>query len=151
MILFLDFDGVLHLFAGVARADSFAGWPRLEAVLDEHPHVDLVVSSSWRSIPHDEWERDVPASLRARVVGRTPVIRRPLRVHYPTGYKPEPLRYLEILRYLKTTRQQHRPWLALDDDATLFPAGCPNLVLCRDRFGDDEERVLRELVARMLP
>lgn len=151
MILFLDFDGVLHPFAGVERDDGFAGWPRLQAVLDEHPHVDIVVSSSWRSISAAKWEQEVPESLRARIVGCTPVIKRPLRIRYPAGYTPEPVRHLEILRYLKTTRQQGRSWVALDDDATLFPAGCQNLILCRDGFGHDEERALRELLARTLP
>ena len=151
MILFLDFDGVLHPFTGVGRGDSFADWPRLASVLEEHPHVDIVISSSWRSIPAEEWEREVPESLRARIVGRTPEIKRPLRIQYPVNYKPEPIRHMEILRYLQSSRQQGRPWVALDDDATLFPAACPNLILCRDGFGEIEERALREALTRLLP
>jgi len=142
MIVFLDFDGVLHSFFG-APSDHFASWPRLEAVLVEYPHVEIVVSSSWRTISAAEWDQEVPESLRRRVVGRTPVISRPLRVRYPLDYEPEPVRYWEIEKYLRTTRQSSRPWVALDDDETVFPAGLPNLILCRDGFRDEEERRLR--------
>lgn len=50
---------------------------------------------------------------------------------------------MEILRYLKDTKQRERPWVALDDDARLFPADCPNLILCTNGFGDEEEEALR--------
>lgn len=143
MILFLDFDGVCHSFF-LRLGDQFMFWPRIEAVLDEHPHVELVVSSSWRTISAEEWDDEVPESLRRRVVGRTPVISRPLRARYPLDYEPEPIRFWEIQRYLKTTRQMSRPWVALDDDETVFPPACPNLILCRDGFGEREERLLRE-------
>lgn len=150
MILFLDFDGVCHPHF-VRPGNQFADWPRLETVLVEYPHVDLVVSSSWRTISAVEWGQEVPESLRRRVVGRTPVISRPLRARYPVGYEPEPVRYWEIQRYLKTTRQSNRPWLALDDDETVFPRDCPNLILCHDGFGDDEERRLRAALQEVLP
>lgn len=150
MILFLDFDGVLHPHF-VRPGDQFESWPRLEAVLIEHAHVEIVVSSSWRTIPAAEWDQEVPESLRRRVVGRTPVISRPLRARYPLDYEPEPIRFWEIQRYLKTTRQASRPWVALDDDETVFPPACPNLILCRDGFGDDEERRLRAALQEVLP
>jgi hypothetical protein len=33
--------------------------------------------------------------------------------------------------------------MALDDDAALFPAECPNLIVCDDGFGAREEASLR--------
>ena len=51
MILFLDFDGVLHpegedhIFKGGV---DFCFLPRLEALLREFPQVKIVISSSWR-------------------------------------------------------------------------------------------------------
>lgn len=33
--------------------------------------------------------------------------------------------------------------MALDDDARLFPAGCPNLLLCERGFGEAEAIKLR--------
>lgn len=148
MILFLDFDGVLHpFFPAPDLPDSenayFACWPRLLRILDDHPQVELVVSSSWRSISPEKWDAEVPESLKVRIAGKTPEIRRIVRKQYPVGYEPEPVRYLEILRYLKSTRQVGRPWVALDDDPRLFPANCPQLILCRDGFRVAEEAALR--------
>lgn len=89
-ILFLDFDGVLHPFFPApdlpdAENAYFAYWPRLQGVLDDHPHVELVVSSSWRSISPDKWNAEVPASLKRRIVGKTPEIKRAVRRQYPVG------------------------------------------------------------------
>lgn len=44
----------------------------------------------------------------------TLLIRRRERRVYPVGYVPEPIRHMEILRYLKDTNQQERPWVALE-------------------------------------
>jgi hypothetical protein len=153
MIIFLDFDGVLHPFFPMpdlpnAANAYFANWPRLLRVLNDHPEVQLVVSSSWRSIMPEKWDAEVPEPLRARITGYTPEIKRPLRRQYPTGYTPEPIRYLEILRYLRTNRREGEPWIALDDDATLFPVGCPNLILCSDGFREAEEAALRAALTR---
>lgn len=51
MILFLDFDGVLHPeYDGQATpADVvFCHLPRFEAVMRDHPEVEIVISSMWR-------------------------------------------------------------------------------------------------------
>ncbi|MFC3106396.1 HAD domain-containing protein [Undibacterium arcticum] len=47
MILFLDFDGVLHRF-GDRIADYCRFLPRLEAELRDYPDVKIAVSSDWR-------------------------------------------------------------------------------------------------------
>lgn len=105
MLLFLDLDGVLHPF--IRRADwppeeseLFAFLPRLLTVLDDFPRVDVVISSSWRLID-GVLETELPDALRQRVIGCTPEIRRPARSYYPAGYKPEPVRFLEIEKYLR--------------------------------------------------
>ena len=41
-------------------------------------------------------------------------------------------RYREILLYLDEHPARH--WVALDDDETLFPLACRNLILCEDGF-----------------
>ena len=143
MILFLDFDGVLHPTWPCPDDMAFREVPRLLAILDDFPQLELVISSSWRHLRNSpEWE-SVPECLRARIVGHTPELPRRIRRGYPVGYKPEPIRYLEIMRYLKSRRQPDELWVALDDDERLFPAGCPNLVLCQRGFGDPEETALR--------
>jgi hypothetical protein len=49
MILFLDFDGVLHpeYDGQAAPADVvFCHLPRFEAVMRDHPEVEIVISST---------------------------------------------------------------------------------------------------------
>jgi HAD domain in Swiss Army Knife RNA repair proteins len=41
-------------------------------------------------------------------------------------------RYREILLYLDEHPPRH--WVALDDDETLFPPACSNLIRCEDGF-----------------
>lgn len=154
MILFLDFDGVLHPFFPLPdRTDEenayFAYWPRLLAVLDDHPCVEIVVSSSWRLISPEKWHAEVPESLKQRIAGKTPEIVQKTRKQYPVGYMPEPIRYLEIQKYLRSTRQADGPWIALDDDPLLFPADCQNLIICQEGFGAAEEAVLRHRLAAL--
>ena len=51
MILFLDFDGVLHPeYSDRAVPDeiAFCHLPRFEAVLRDFPNVEIVISSTWR-------------------------------------------------------------------------------------------------------
>ncbi len=146
MILFLDFDGVLHPDWPCPDDVAFRETPRLLSVLDDHPGVELVVSSSWRLLRDSaEWDA-VPAPLRARIVGHTPQLQRRTYSAYPVEYTPEPIRYMEILHYLKGRKLDGCPWVALDDDARLFPADCQNLILCRQGFGDEEEATLRRVL-----
>lgn len=141
MILFLDFDGVLHPWP-CQPDETFSATPRLLAVLLDFPGVDVVVSSSWRLLMHTTAWRQVPEALRARIIGHTPEIRR--REHGMSVAELLPLRHAEVLRYLAESGQPDRPWIALDDDARLFPTDCPNLILCRDGFGEKEAVRLRE-------
>lgn len=53
MLLFLDFEGVLHPFARlldrpVTESEPFVYLTRLESALREHPHVRIVIASDWR-------------------------------------------------------------------------------------------------------
>lgn len=148
MILFLDFDGVLHPFfprRDLSDVDNrlFAYLPRLETVLRDFPFVRIVISSSWRE--GRPWETVIAAfspDIAGRVIGGTPV----LRAKAPP-YSKHP-RYEEIRRYLAAQGEQEARWLALDDDADLFPPDCPNLLLCADGFRQAEENALRTMLGR---
>lgn len=64
MILFLDFDGVLHpFFPRRDRSDEenqlFGYLPRLEVVLREFPGWKVVITSSWRE--NRPWENVIQA------------------------------------------------------------------------------------------
>ncbi len=148
MILFLDFDGVLHDYP-TPLGSLWKHLPRLMGVLNDHPEVAVVLSSSWRC--SEDWRDVVPTELRVRIVGVTPVIPRPIRKQYPVGYVPEPVRYQEILRYIQRARKKDVPWVALDDDLTLFPANCANLIRCNGGFYDQEEAALRAMLMDPAP
>jgi len=75
VILFLDFDGVLHpegedhiLNGGI----DFCFLPRLEALLREFPHVKIVISSSWREqLRYETLLKPFSSDIRARILGAT--------------------------------------------------------------------------------
>src|SRR5437868_6378976 len=81
-ILFLDVDGPLHpadacgpmADGSVFGEDLFRWIAPLLQLLDELPHVDVVLHSSWRH-SYKELSKllaDLPPALAARVVGVTP-------------------------------------------------------------------------------
>ncbi|WP_051229165.1 HAD domain-containing protein [Paludibacterium yongneupense] len=135
MILFLDFDGVLHGWSQPA----FQQVPRIDALLRDHPDLEVVVTSSWR---HSETLEQLAAhfapELRPRFVGVTPNSRG------AQSYT----RYHEILDYLEANGQDE--WYALDDCAAFFPPGCPRLLLCDAARGYDAatDKVLRRWLKR---
>ena len=143
MILFLDYDGVLHPQTprqNLSDADNrlFSYLPRLEAVLRDFPQYRIVVSSSWRE--GRPWENVISAfsgDISQRIIGSTPVLQRK-----EPPYPKHP-RFDEIELYLAAKGQQRVRWLALDDEARLFPPDCPNLLLCADGFRQAEEDALR--------
>lgn len=133
--LFLDFDGVLHPFLARSSAEAFCHLPRLERVLREFPAVQIVIASTQReAVPLAHLAQQFSPNIAARIVGITPI----LEVRDAGDVAGS--RHREILAYL---RGSNADWLALDDDASLFPSGCAELVLCDDGFRDAEERALR--------
>ena len=77
MILFLDFDGVLHPeYDGQATpADVvFCHLPRFEAVMRDYPEVEIVISSMWREqFPLDALRARFSPDIAGRIIGATPV------------------------------------------------------------------------------
>lgn len=144
MLLFLDFDGVLH---PRATKNFFVHIPRIEGVLRDYPRVRVVISSSWReeTYPH-EIQSMFSEDLRHRIIGTTPLV----EIDYPPG--PAGSREEEIRIFLAQPECAGKQWLALDDEAPLFSPGCPNLILCNSLTGlDDEvERQLRERLSQTL-
>lgn len=78
MILFLDYDGVLHPSqvvmgehgpALVGDGELFMWADNLAPLLAAHPHVQLVLSTSWaRHLPFAQVRDFLPMALRRRVV-----------------------------------------------------------------------------------
>lgn len=150
MILFLDFDGVLHpVFPrrDLTDADNqlFSFLPRLEGVLRDFPEILIVIASSWRE--GRPWEHVIKAfspDIAARIIGATPVI----KAKWPPY--PQHPRYDEILAFLDASGNQDTQWIVLDDDHVIYPPDCPNLILCADGFCDNEESLLREVLSLRL-
>ena len=145
MILFLDFDGVLH--PASQAGPRFTGVPLLASWLAEWPGVDVVVSSSWREVHtmHELVDLLGPR-IGPRVVGRTPQPRRSdldWSAH-PTHGRARPvyLRQAEIQAWLASSWQPDRAWVALDDMPCLFEPDCPRLVTCRGREGLSGENLV---------
>lgn len=128
IVLFLDFDGVLH--APNCRASRlFEHLARLEAVLGQFPEVDVVVSSSWRVRRTLEQLREPFApETRQRVIDATPVL--PFQ-------RERPHRGLECTTWL-AQNAPGAPWLAIDDEANLFAPDHPVLI-CNPQRGFDEQ------------
>lgn len=143
MLLFLDFDGVLHPVSG----EPFQCLPRLEALLRDNPRIDVVLSTSWRLLHSlDELRAFFTQDLQRRIIGQTPVI---MQIEMP--YRPY-VRHREIREYLRRhTKLAKRRYLILDDDVTSFPPDCPYLILCDPNRGFDEliEATVRNHIAEL--
>ncbi|KVP96418.1 hypothetical protein WJ97_11045 [Burkholderia ubonensis] len=116
-LIFLDFDGVLH----PCTAGTFIYVGRFQAFLRQHPCLRVVLSTSWRN--DHAWD-DLMAlfspDMRERFVGATPQLSETL----PAA------REQEIQAWLRAHGCERVPWVAVDDDVSLFTPGCQRLVQC---------------------
>lgn len=140
MILFLDFDGVLHPDPCFDRARLFENAPRLQAALAPYPEVAIVLSTSWRlQRALAELTAPLPASLRERVLGVTPL--------FDPGRTPAALvpyrRQAECVQWLQANGQADSPWLSVDDRASFFTPYCEQLILCPSTQGFTEASAAR--------
>lgn len=146
MILFLDFDGVLHPRPVIGRSSDsglFSCLELLEDVLRQLPHVEVVISSAWRTTHTlDHMRHYFSKDLRDRVIGMTP--------EPPLENVPEHLsdytRHAECVAWLAQHRPAGEPWLAIDDMAEDFAPRCRQLLLIDGWVGLDAESAARLLL-----
>ena len=142
MILFLDFDGVLHPVGKRTGGETnFANLLLLEEWLRANKHVNVVISSSWRAVMDLEVLQHIfSEDLRSRIIDACPEIAR----------EPEPefWRHAEIMAWINLNHYSGQ-WLALDDAGYEFPPEFPQLVVCDREIGIDES-IIKELTTRML-
>jgi len=144
MVLYLDFDGVLHRDAvyrapgrGIyIRDGALFEWAHfLEALLHPWPELRIVLSTSWvRELGYDRARSYLPVALAARVTGAT--FHR--RIHGPTRelrwHWAQTPRGRQIADDI--ARRGASAWVALDDAVDEFtPAQAEFLVPCRSDAG----------------
>lgn len=133
LILYLDFDGVLHHENALwhPRKGAYLSAPPgyvlfqhvelLQQILAPYPEVRIVLSTSWvRAYGCYGAAKRLPPSLRSRVIGATfhsAMIEQSF-VDAPRG--------MQVWRDVQ--RRQPRDWIALDDDYLNWPGWC------RDKF-----------------
>ena len=146
VILFLDFDGVVHeRDAGRSGLRRYEFLPRIENVLRDFPEVVVVVSSDWR-MPVPDWSARwararVSADLRSRVIGAVPDL----------GEEDQAVgrRRREAEAYLRDNGMHGSQWIALDDNVTIWGPADSRLLVCDDGFRADDEERLRDALAAM--
>ena len=129
LLLYLDYDGVLHhenviwhprkgaTLQAPSRYRLFQHVALLEELLAPYPEVQIVLSTAWvRYYSFSGTAKKLPSTLRARVIGST--------YHSQMDWE----RFSQIPRgmqiYRDVAMRNPRGWLALDDDYHRWPQGC---------------------------
>lgn len=133
MILFLDFDGVLHPLTAEGT-ELFSCLPKLWTLLRRHPEIEVVFSTAWRErlslaimtkyVTQGGGEDLVPS----RFIGATPH-----DIDHDANCES---RLTECLSWLSENGRELEPWIAVDDMGILFgrrPA--PNIYLVNPDHG----------------
>jgi hypothetical protein len=146
MILFLDFDGVLHPVGSMAK-QYFSKLPLLERFLrDEASGWQVVISSSWREYYSRQQLLEIfSPDLRLRIIGSTPVDGdRSLHATWGAQASLYP-REIQIRHFLAQRGLNADRWVALDDKKEWFRDLEANdrLVLCSPEIGLSERDLQR--------
>ena len=159
MLLYLDYDGVLHPDAVYLDARNrvylrgedmlFEHATLLEALLAPYPLLKIVLSTSWVRIKgFDRACRRLPQALRERVIGATWHSRFMQDGQLLDWWVNHSSRYEQIRRDI--VRRQPGDWMALDDDERGWPSSeARHLVACDPMRGLGEWRT-REAFERRL-
>jgi hypothetical protein len=159
VILFLDFDGVLHPDAVYLRQSGhielraegalFMWADRLTTALEPYPDARIVLSTSWaRHLGFSRARKALPADLAARVVGAT--------WHSAMGKGwPDYIAWDKQTRFEQIAAYMSRlpapvPWLAIDDDDRGWPdAQRSNLVFTDGPAGLSAEDAQADLSRKL--
>jgi hypothetical protein len=153
-VLYLDYDGPLHneavywdpntsrpFMRAPERYWLFQHTPLLEQLMAPHPGIAIVLSTSW--VYHyglRKAAKELPASLRSRVIGSTYEARGGDFLHLSRG---------ELVASDVERRGPAR-WLALDDDPIGWPGWAfPNLLLTDPYEGISPPEAVEELRRRL--
>jgi hypothetical protein len=136
MIIFLDFDGVLHSRDIDDDKYLFSRVSLLWKILRDCPGVDVVFSTSWRNTYQfyeliDFVTYGGGEDLEHRFIGATPsIVRDPMSNSTGAGRREQ-----ECRLWLLGNGHQKSPWIAIDDSAVFFTDDCPALYLVDKETG----------------
>lgn len=129
LILYLDFDGVLHhenvlwhprIGAYLSAPDGYVLFQHaalLEEILAPHPDVQIVLSTSWvRRYGCTKAAKNLRPALRSRVIGAT--------FHSRMNEDEFAAAPRGMQVWSDVLRRKPRDWLALDDDWLHWPKWC---------------------------
>lgn len=145
MILFLDFDGVLHPWPYASRKECFSRVDLLERFLQLRPEyagIKIVITSTWRKDRGlAELQMLLPMEIAKRVIGVTPVER---------DQTPKGVREQEILKWLIKNNRLDEPWFAIDDLEGFFDRHKERVFFCDNSTGltEDDFPKLEALIER---
>ena len=138
ILLFLDFDGVLHpLYSPIDK--HFTNLKFFEESIRQYSNISIVISSSWRHHhTMDEIQAFFAVDIQRRIIDST----RHVEISKATN------RYDEIIDYLKHMNQTQCYWIAIDDARSEFPEDLRNVVFCKPNLGFDEEaaKLLHQII-----
>lgn len=124
ILLFLDFDGVLHPDPPTIEAPLFCRAALLYQFLLQHSRLAIVVSSTWRRKRSLAELRSLFPEWSDRIVGVTPE-------------SPEPnfARQFECETWMRENANPWTPWIALDDRSWNFRPFESRLILVERDVG----------------
>jgi hypothetical protein len=134
MILFLDFDGVLHPET-LSDKNYFSNVDLFEKTIANQPELKIVISSTWR-LKHDlaEMQNYFSKETASRIIDITPEFSKIIKC-------PDDLvaysRHAEINEWLRINSKPWEKWIAIDDRPYLFKPFIKNLVICDRLIGFD--------------
>ena len=155
LLLYLDFDGVLHhenvlwhpkrgaYLDAPPEYRLFQHAPLLAQLLAPYPEIRIVLSTSWaRVYGCRAAAKRLPMSLRNRVIGAT------------FHSRMVELEFLSHSRGMQiwadVVRRRPRDWLALDDDTLDWPHWCQNkLIATHETEGIAEPAVTQQIEQRL--
>ena len=128
MILFLDFDGVLHPDPPNVSAPLWCRSNLLSDWLDTRPDIEVIVSSTWR-LRRDlqKIQALLPDRLATKLIACSGLIKEELFA-----------RQLECEQWMNENRDPWINWVALDDRIWNFRPFEKRLVICNRSTGLDE-------------
>lgn len=144
MLIFLDFDGVLHPFFPLpGQSDTenalFSSVKRFEQAVRRSPvPIEIVIASTWRNRESlFELRAHFARDIADKIIGVTPKV--------GAGNGPG-ARQAEVEAWLEQNNRQGEPWVGVDDYVELYAPGAA-VVCCHDKFDDRETGLLLEAVA----